>query len=830
MSTLPTLLLRVGLDAAPLDTLSGITWTDMSTRLRAGNTKRGRNHERARFEAGTASLTLNNQDRALDPTNTASTYYPKIKPGNRVQLSAHRGAALDFDGSNDYASAADHASLDLTSPFTIEGWVMLDAYDATNTLRWIGKRDAGGTSGYSFGVRTNGLLQFDTYGVTTYTTTSYVLPVGVWVHVAAVMDASFDVTFYVNGLAVETLAGASAALANSVALGIGNVDGTATLARYWNGRIDDVRIWSTARTASQVRSYMNKDLLGTETGLVAYWKMDEATGTTVADDSPNSNTLTLAASTATPAWVTGSSTRPDYLITGYAEAWTPRYSGPNDATVELRVVDAFKVLNLNTPTRTPYSDTVFDDAPYLYWRLGETLGTVAADTSGNARTGTYTGGVTLGSDPLRSHDDSRSVKVGPAAYVEGGNVASFERTDSFSLECWFNAGDVQQPSRNLLGRFDEAAGRGYALTLDGYGFIDMFVSNAVGNRITVVAGTPVTDAFYHHLAVTYDGSSTAAGVKIYKDGALLSTSIVTDTLSATIVAASATFRAGTSVTALVQDVAVYASVLSAAQILEHYQAGTTPWDGQTSSARVGAILDLGDWPSADRRLRTGLATLVTQEPFTSTLEAIQDAVTAELGAFQIGADGAACFEDRYVGIIGSESVVTYGDAGTSSEYGYRDLNPDYDDTDLWTQVTATAQDGLAQVVETTASVTTYGRRDLSHDAPWRDDNQARGVADKLLDRYDTPAMRFPAIKIVAKTDSYWSAMLGPNLHTDRVTVKRRPPGGGSVMSVECWVEGIEHSFRPGWWETTLRLVPADATSSFFTVGTSLLNSGATLAS
>lgn len=44
----------------------------------------------------------------------------------------------------------------------------------------------------------------------------------------------------------------------------------------------------------------------------------------------------------------------------------------------------------------PYVQTVLNDHPSLYWSLGETSGTNAADISGYGRTGTYTGGYTLG--------------------------------------------------------------------------------------------------------------------------------------------------------------------------------------------------------------------------------------------------------------------------------------------------------------------------------------------------------------------------------------------------------------------------------------------------
>jgi hypothetical protein len=51
----------------------------------------------------------------------------------------------------------------------------------------------------------------------------------------------------------------------------------------WTGVIDEVRVWSIARTPMEVARDMKVVLKGTEQGLVAYWRLDEGTGI-VADD------------------------------------------------------------------------------------------------------------------------------------------------------------------------------------------------------------------------------------------------------------------------------------------------------------------------------------------------------------------------------------------------------------------------------------------------------------------------------------------------------------------------------------------------------------------
>jgi hypothetical protein len=51
----------------------------------------------------------------------------------------------------------------------------------------------------------------------------------------------------------------------------------------WQGKLDELRVWSVFRTAAEVQANMNVMLKGNEPGLVAYYKFDEGTGTTIAD-------------------------------------------------------------------------------------------------------------------------------------------------------------------------------------------------------------------------------------------------------------------------------------------------------------------------------------------------------------------------------------------------------------------------------------------------------------------------------------------------------------------------------------------------------------------
>lgn len=62
-------------------------WVDISTYVRSVATRRGRQTELDRFEAGTCSIVLANHDRRFDPTYTGGPYYGNILPMRRIQIS-----------------------------------------------------------------------------------------------------------------------------------------------------------------------------------------------------------------------------------------------------------------------------------------------------------------------------------------------------------------------------------------------------------------------------------------------------------------------------------------------------------------------------------------------------------------------------------------------------------------------------------------------------------------------------------------------------------------------------------------------------------------------
>jgi hypothetical protein len=125
-----------------------------------------------------------------------------------------------------------------------------------------------------------------------------------WAHFAVSWDGT-AIRAFVNGVQMAMKSGTPSTLATaSSVLVIGGYNGA-----YFNGYIDEFRIWNVARSAADIASTMHQTLVGNETGLTAYWKFDETTGTSAADSvttaghTAHAGTLMAANANQLPTWV-----------------------------------------------------------------------------------------------------------------------------------------------------------------------------------------------------------------------------------------------------------------------------------------------------------------------------------------------------------------------------------------------------------------------------------------------------------------------------------------------------------------------------------------------
>ena len=93
-----------------------------------------------------------------------------------------------------------------------------------------------------------------------------------WNHVALVITAS-NATLYLNGLEKSIDNRPCNVLSMNTTLYVGS-DGQRA-GRYFKGVIDELRVWNTSRSQTEIEGFMNVNLIGDEVGLSGYWQMDD---------------------------------------------------------------------------------------------------------------------------------------------------------------------------------------------------------------------------------------------------------------------------------------------------------------------------------------------------------------------------------------------------------------------------------------------------------------------------------------------------------------------------------------------------------------------------
>lgn len=183
---------------------------------------------------------------------------------------------LDFDGSNDYVDCGNDTSVQISGQYiTLEAWINPTAWK-TNAYEGNIICKEYNTSNYGYMLRcgASGSLNFAIGDGKWHeiTTASSLLSLNTWQHVAGTFDGN-KMRVYINGVAVDSLAfnGQITATPN-VNLFIG---AHVTYSRFYQGQIDEVRIWNKCRTESELYSNMGSEFCGTVSGLKAYYKFNQ---------------------------------------------------------------------------------------------------------------------------------------------------------------------------------------------------------------------------------------------------------------------------------------------------------------------------------------------------------------------------------------------------------------------------------------------------------------------------------------------------------------------------------------------------------------------------
>jgi hypothetical protein len=193
-------------------------------------------------------------------TDSSGKGNPGTVAGATRTTSGRFGRALSFDGVNDLVNVVDSSTLDLTNALTLEAWVNPSVAGAWRTV--LMKEQTGGlaygmysntdTNRPSAHVHTN--TEFDTRGTAA-------AAVNTWTHIAATYDGA-TLRLYVNGTQVSTRTLSGNVVASTGVLRIG---GNTVWSEYFQGSIDEVRLYRRVLTATEIQTDMTQSIVSPDT-------------------------------------------------------------------------------------------------------------------------------------------------------------------------------------------------------------------------------------------------------------------------------------------------------------------------------------------------------------------------------------------------------------------------------------------------------------------------------------------------------------------------------------------------------------------------------------
>lgn len=327
------------------------------------------------------------------------------------------GSGNAYDFNSNYISVPHNVSIN-PDFITLEAWIKADSWATNVWENVIISKDgwANGDEGYVLRTGANGTLSFNfSLGAawTELTSSAGAMVTGQWYHVAGTFDGT-TMKIYINGVEVGSQAASGIVNTGTYDLTIGRAAYTVGGNRYFDGVIDEVRVWSEAVPQSSIQDYMCKKVTAAHpqyASLGGYWNFDAAG--LVTDSSPNGNDGTNIGAIQ---FASGAAIGDESIYS---------YGSPIDITLAYGIVDSIQIESIATAqpthlyrvdmapnvTTTPSSIVQVDDSHYY---------------------GVFVGG--SGSYDMSYYYDGNPMAVGNEQYL---NLAG--RTDGTEV-LWFSQG------------------------------------------------------------------------------------------------------------------------------------------------------------------------------------------------------------------------------------------------------------------------------------------------------------------------------------------------------------------------------------------------------
>lgn len=166
---------------------------------------------------------------------------------------------------------------------TLEAWVYPTQWRNNVWEGNIINKEGSGDLGYMLRCGNNGEVNFNlgNGAWNELTSPASSLSLNAWQHVAGTYDGT-TMSIYVNGNLVASQPMSITFTSPNSSLTVGNWSNGS--GRAFIGNIDEVRVWSAAKTQGDIQASMNTCLAGTESGLAAYYQFENGAGSTIVSD------------------------------------------------------------------------------------------------------------------------------------------------------------------------------------------------------------------------------------------------------------------------------------------------------------------------------------------------------------------------------------------------------------------------------------------------------------------------------------------------------------------------------------------------------------------
>lgn len=236
--------------------------------------------------------------------------------------------------------------------------------------------------------------------------------------------------------------------------------------------------------------------------------------------------------------------------------------------------------------------------------------------------------------------------------------------------------------------------------------------------------------------------------------------------------------------------------------LAHAADVSADFSRELTGARLDRVLAAAGIPETERILDPGKLTVLGHRvESVGARDYANRLADGELGSLFEAADGSIVFHDRDRRVTDPRSALpqaVLGDGGpTSGELPYVEAIPDHDEERVINDVRVEWPRGTTQVALDAASRSRHGPKTVTIQTLLSSERSAARLARTVLDLAREPRWRFVAVTIdPSRLDALWDLALDTEI-SDRLTVVRRPPGGGDPLRLATHVESIRHSIMVG---------------------------------